>query len=74
MEGKTLLIQSKITPEVFRKFALFDTTYQQKRYRRPLLFAANRAYLLPASDRWEEDKLWALISEQTGKRRDLRKH
>lgn len=175
MERNTLLIQSKITPEAFREFALFDTMYRQKRYRRPLLFAAimagfacvcftqqgrndqavligavllivglglptayiltflwsvrkrakqlppadapaaytvdlspervvvtageeraeyawmdilyvyrikrstclyvsaNRAYLLPVSDRYEEDKLWALISERTEKRRDLRK-
>lgn len=40
MEPKTLVIQSKITPEVFREFALFDTMYRQKRYRSPLLFAA----------------------------------
>lgn len=40
MEQKTLLIQSRITPEVFREFALFDTMYRQKRYRRPVLFAA----------------------------------
>lgn len=175
MERNTLLIQSRITPEVFREFALFDTMYRRKQYRRPLLFAAimaafacvcfaqqsrsdqavllgavllavglslptayilfflysvhkkskqlnlkdapaaytvtlspervvvtagreraeyawkdllyvyrirhstclyvgaNRAYLLPASDRREEDKLWALISERTEKRRDLRK-
>lgn len=175
MERNTLLIQSRITPEVFREFALFDTMYRQKRYRRPLLFAvimavfacvcftrqghndqavligavllivglglpaayiltflwsvrkrakqippvdapaaytvelspegvvvaagkeraeygwkdilyvyriqrstclyvsANRAYLLPASDQREEDELWALISERTEKRRDLRK-
>lgn len=40
MEQKTLLIQSKITPQVFREFALFDTMYRQKRYRSLLLFAA----------------------------------
>ena len=175
MERDTLLIQSKITPEVFREFALFDTMYRRKRYRRPLLFAAilalfacicftqqgrngqaillgaillvvglglpaayilsflwsvhkkakqlgqagapaaytiklspervvvtagkeraeyswkdilyvyrikhstclyvsaNRAYLLPVSDRREEDRLWALISERVEEKRDLRK-
>lgn len=175
MEQTTLLIRSRITPEVFREFALFDTMYRQKRYRRPLLFAAilavfacicftqqsrngqavllgavllavglglpaayilfflysvhkkskqldlknapeaytvtltpelvvvtagkeraeytwkeilyayrirhstclyvgaNRAYLLPRSDRREEDRRWALISRQTEKRKDLRK-
>lgn len=40
MEPNALRIQSRITPEVFREFALFDTMYRQKRYRRPLLFAA----------------------------------
>lgn len=40
MGQKPLLIQSRITPEVFREFALFDTMYRQKRCRRPLLFAA----------------------------------
>lgn len=40
MERNALLIQSRITPEVFREFALFDTMYRQKRYRGPLLFAA----------------------------------
>lgn len=40
MERKALLIQSRITPEVFREFALFDTMYRQKRYRGPVLFAA----------------------------------
>lgn len=40
MEEKILLIQSRITPEVFREFALFDTMYRQKRYRGPVLFAA----------------------------------
>lgn len=175
VEQKTLLIRSRITPEVFREFALFDTMYRQKRYRRPVLFAAilaafacicftqhsrndqaillgavllavglglpaayilfflysvhkkskqlnlknapeaytvklspervvvtageqraeyawkdilyvyrirhstclyvgaNRAYLLPVSSRREEDKRWALISERTEKRKDLRK-
>lgn len=175
MGQKTLLIQCGITPEVFREFALFDTMYRQKRYRRPLLFAAilavfacicftqqsrndqaillgavllavglglpaayilfflysvhkkskqldlknapvaytvslspervavtageqraeyswkdilyvyrirhstclyvspNRAYLLPAADQREEDKRWALISEQAERRTDLRK-
>lgn len=32
-------IRSKITPEVFREFALFDTFRRQKRYQRPALFA-----------------------------------
>lgn len=39
MESSALRIHSRITPEVFREFALFDTMYRQKRYRRPLLFA-----------------------------------
>lgn len=40
MEQTALVIRSRITPEVFREFALFDTMYRQKRYRRPVLFAA----------------------------------
>lgn len=35
-----LRIQSNITPEVFREFALFDTMGRQKRYKGPALFAA----------------------------------
>lgn len=40
MKQNTLLIQSRITPEAFREFAVFDTLYRQKRYLRPLVFAA----------------------------------
>lgn len=32
-------IQSRITPEIFREFAIFDTLRRQKRYKGPLLFA-----------------------------------
>lgn len=32
-------VESRITPEVFREFAIFDTLRRQKRYRGPLLFA-----------------------------------
>ena len=39
MKDKEISIQSKITPKVFREFALFDTMHRQKRYRGPLLFA-----------------------------------
>ena len=39
MKDKVISVQAKITPEVFREFALFDTMYRQKRYRSPLLFA-----------------------------------
>lgn len=39
MKGKDITIQARITPEVFREFALFDAMYRQKRYRGPLLFA-----------------------------------
>lgn len=175
MKDKVIFIQSRITPEVFREFALFDTMYRQKRYRGPLLFAGiltafacicltqqgrndqavmmgavllliglglpaayilfflysvekkskqlnlkdapvaytvtlspesvvatageqraeyawndilyvyrikrsiclyvgvNRAYLLPVSEQREEDERWALISQRTEKRKDLRK-
>lgn len=40
-----------------------------------LYVSAGRAYLLPVSDRREEDKRWALISERVPaeKREDLRK-
>lgn len=40
MKQNNLVIQSRIGPEVFREFAVFDTLYRQKRYLRPLLFAA----------------------------------
>lgn len=36
----SLMIPAKITPELFRRFALFDAFTRQKRWRRPLLFAA----------------------------------
>lgn len=36
---QTFLIQSRITPEIFREFAIFDTLRRQKRYKGPLLFA-----------------------------------
>lgn len=32
-------VEAKITPEVFREFALFDTLRRQKRYKGPALFA-----------------------------------
>lgn len=40
MKQQTILIQSRITPEVFREFAVFDTMVRQKRFLRPLVFAA----------------------------------
>lgn len=39
MEHQDILVQARITPEVFREFAVFDTLYRNKRYRRPLAFA-----------------------------------
>lgn len=38
MEARTMRVQSRITPEVFRNFALFDTFRRQKRHLRPLIF------------------------------------
>lgn len=32
-------VESRITPEIFQEFAIFDTLRRQKRYRGPLLFA-----------------------------------
>ena len=32
-------VEARITPKVFREFALFDTFRRQRRYRAPLLFA-----------------------------------
>ena len=40
MEARTMRVQSRITPEVFREFAMFDTFRRQKRHIRPLVFAA----------------------------------
>lgn len=40
MKQNTLVIQSRISPEVFREFAVFDTICRQKRFLRPLVFAA----------------------------------
>lgn len=40
MKQNALVIQSRITPEVFREFAVFDTLYRQKRFLRPLVFTA----------------------------------
>lgn len=39
MEHEDISVRARITPEVFREFALFDTLYLKKRYRRPLAFA-----------------------------------
>lgn len=39
MDNKNILVQSRITPEIFREFAIFDTLYRRKQYRRPLVFA-----------------------------------
>lgn len=40
MKQNPLVIQSRIGPEVFREFAIFDTLWRQKRFVRPLVFAA----------------------------------
>lgn len=40
MKQNALVVQSRITPEVFREFAVFDTFYRQKRFLRPLVFTA----------------------------------
>ena len=39
MKQKELLVEAKITPEVFREFAFFDTMYRQRRWRAPAVFA-----------------------------------
>lgn len=39
MEPETLTIASKISGEMFREFALYDTLRRQKRWQRPALFA-----------------------------------
>ena len=39
MENRRISVQSTITPEIFREFAIFDTLRRQKRWRGPLLFA-----------------------------------
>lgn len=40
MENQPVVLLSRITPETFRAFALFDAFRRQKRWRGPLLFAA----------------------------------
>lgn len=40
MENQTVILLNRISPEVFRAFALFDAFQRQKRARAPLLFAA----------------------------------
>lgn len=40
MENQTVILLNRISPEVFRAFALFDAFQRQKRWRAPLLFAA----------------------------------
>ena len=53
MEARTMRVQSRITPEVFREFALFDTFRRQKRHRRPLMFMAIMlAFAAACSRRW----------------------
>lgn len=39
MGNKDISVQARITPEIFREFAIFDTLYRRKQYRRPLVFA-----------------------------------
>lgn len=39
MEERNMRVEARITPKVFREFALFDTFRRQKRHRAPLLFA-----------------------------------
>ena len=39
LEERGMRIESKMTPRVFREFALFDTFRRQKRHRKPLLFS-----------------------------------
>ncbi len=40
MESRSVLIPCRISPEVFRSFAVFETFRRQKRWRSPALFAA----------------------------------
>lgn len=40
MENQAVILLSRITPETFRAFALFDAFRRQKRWRGPALFAA----------------------------------
>lgn len=40
MENQSVILLSRIAPETFRAFALFDAFRRQKRWRAPLLFAA----------------------------------
>lgn len=40
MENSSVTILCRITPEVFRAFAMFDTFRRQKRWRSPAIFAA----------------------------------
>lgn len=39
MKKETILLQAKISREIFRRFAFFDTFYHQKHWQRPLIFA-----------------------------------
>lgn len=38
LEERNMRVDARITPKVFREFALYDTFRRQKRYRAPLLF------------------------------------
>lgn len=40
MSQKQMQLECKISPAVFRRFAVFDTLYRQRRWRGPVLFAA----------------------------------
>ena len=40
MSQKQLQLECRISPAVFRRFAVFDTLYRQRRWRGPVLFAA----------------------------------
>ena len=39
MKSGPLTLEARVTPEVFREFAFFDTFRRQKRWRGPALFA-----------------------------------
>lgn len=40
MENQAVILLSRVSPEVFREFAMFDAFRRQKRWRGPALFAA----------------------------------
>jgi len=61
MKENVILVPARITPQVFRQFALFDTFYLQKRWKLPLIFALIMSALAGLCLAFREQKEGAVL-------------